>query len=146
MGILILLLQEAHSGAMGEAGMDAEAFIVNAVYWLELTIETFAALVIGIGVAVTLFHSLKALFLHQPVHFARNRLRLSRFLVFALELELASDILGTGISPTWDEIGKLAAIVVVRTALNYFLAREMKEQQKIVAADEQQTLLADAGP
>ncbi|MEP7274458.1 MAG: DUF1622 domain-containing protein, partial [Acidobacteriota bacterium] len=63
---------------------------------------------------------------------ARNRLRLSRFLVFALELELAADILGTGFSPTWDEIGKLAAIAVIRTALNYFLAREMKEQQHLL--------------
>lgn len=140
MGTLILFLQEAHS----VAEMDAEAIIVHGIYWLELTIETFAALIIGIGVAVTLFHSLKALFLHQPVYFARNRLRLSRFLVLALELELASDILGTGISPTWDDIGKLAAIVVVRTALNYFLAREMKEQQKIVAEGEKEVLPAGA--
>jgi uncharacterized membrane protein len=144
MGTWILLLQGAHSEATTAAEINAEAFIVNAIYWLELTTEAFAALVIGIGVMVALFHSMKALFLHQPVPFARNRLRLSRFLVFALELELASDILGTGISPTWDEIGKLGAIAAIRTALNYFLAREMKEQQKIVAEGENEGLPAQA--
>jgi len=32
--------------------------------------------------------------------------------------------------PTWDEIGKLAAIVVLRTVLNYFLEREIEQEQK----------------
>jgi len=27
----------------------------------------------------------------------------------------------------WDEIGKLAATAIIRTALNYFLSREMQE-------------------
>jgi len=38
---------------------------------------------------------------------------------------LAADILATAIAPTWDEIGKLAAIAALRTALNYFLEREL---------------------
>jgi len=32
--------------------------------------------------------------------------------------------------PTWDEIGKLGVIVVLRTVLNYFLEREIGEEQK----------------
>jgi uncharacterized membrane protein len=46
-------------------------------------------------------------------------------------LLLAADILATAIAPTWDEIGKLAAIAVLRTALNYFLERELKEADRM---------------
>ncbi|MGI4795668.1 MAG: DUF1622 domain-containing protein [Janthinobacterium lividum] len=53
------------------------------------------------------------------------RLRLSRWLALALEFELAADILRTAIAPTWSEIGQLAAIAAVRTALNYFLQQEI---------------------
>jgi len=42
----------------------------------------------------------------------------------ALELALA------GMMPSWDEIGKLGAIVVLRTVLNYFLEREIEQEQK----------------
>jgi uncharacterized membrane protein len=55
----------------------------------------------------------------------RVRLRLGRWLAVALEFELAADILRTAIAPTWNEIGQLAAIAVLRTGLNYFLQREI---------------------
>lgn len=55
------------------------------------------------------------------------RLTLARFLALALEFELGADILSTAVAPTWDQIGKLGAIAVIRTALNYFLTREMRE-------------------
>src|SRR5579859_7309145 len=53
------------------------------------------------------------------------RLRLGRWLALALEFELAADILRTAIAPTWMEIGQLAAIAAIRTALNYFLQQEI---------------------
>ncbi|MBB5692956.1 DUF1622 domain-containing protein [Muricoccus pecuniae] len=53
------------------------------------------------------------------------RLRLGRWLALALEFELGADILRTAIAPTWSEIGQLAAIAAVRTALNFFLQREI---------------------
>lgn len=53
------------------------------------------------------------------------RLRLGRWLALALEFELGADILRTAIAPTWSEIGQLAAIATVRTALNYFLQQEI---------------------
>ena len=55
------------------------------------------------------------------------RLTLGRWLALALEFELAADILRTAIAPTWNEIGQLAAIIVLRTALNYFLQREIDQ-------------------
>lgn len=53
------------------------------------------------------------------------RLRLGRWLALALEFELGADILRTAISPTWSEIGQLAAIATIRTLLNYFLQQEI---------------------
>jgi hypothetical protein len=44
--------------------------------------------------------------------------------------EVAADILRTAIAPSWTEIGKLAAIVGLRTALNYFLQQEIDREAK----------------
>ena len=38
------------------------------------------------------------------------------WLLFGLEFELASDIIGTVVSPTWQDIGELDAIAVIRTS------------------------------
>jgi len=56
------------------------------------------------------------------------RLRLARWLAVALEFALAADILRTAIAPSWDEIGKLAAIAALRTILNFFLQREIADE------------------
>ena len=46
-----------------------------------------------------------------------------------MEFQLGADILSTAIAPSWEQIGKLGAIAVIRTALNYFLSREMREER-----------------
>jgi uncharacterized membrane protein len=56
------------------------------------------------------------------------RLTLGRWLGVGLEFELAADILRTAVAPTWNEIGQLAAIAVLRTALNYFLGKEIDKE------------------
>ena len=56
------------------------------------------------------------------------RLTLGRWLAVALEFELAADILRTAVAPTWNEIGQLAAIAALRTALNYFLGKEIDKE------------------
>lgn len=45
----------------------------------------------------------------------------------SLELLLGADVLATAVAPSWDDIGKLAAIALIRTVLNYFLERELKQ-------------------
>jgi len=57
------------------------------------------------------------------------RLSLGRWLTLAIEFELAADILRTAVTPTWNDIGQLAAIVVLRTVLNYFLQREVSRAE-----------------
>ena len=48
------------------------------------------------------------------------------WLVIGLEFELAADVVRSVISPTWADIGQLGAIAVIRTALNYFLERDLE--------------------
>ena len=64
--------------------------------------------------------------------FNRIRLSLGRFLTLGLEFQLAGDILRTAVAPTYTEIGQLAAIAAIRTALNYFLGKEIEKEREEV--------------
>lgn len=91
-------------------------------------VEIVAAVVIALAVVEAALRT-AWLFLQrrQPPGAKENlRLRLARWLAVSLEFELAADILRTAIAPTWDEIGKLAAIATIRTLLNYFLEKEIQ--------------------
>jgi uncharacterized membrane protein len=55
------------------------------------------------------------------------RLELGRYLALSLEFLVAKDVLESMVEPSWDELGKLAAIVVLRTAIQLSLSRELRE-------------------
>jgi uncharacterized membrane protein len=57
-------------------------------------------------------------------------LRYARWLVAALTFQLAADIIETSISTSWEAVGKIAAIAVVRTFLNFFLERDVREARR----------------
>jgi len=59
--------------------------------------------------------------------FMQSRLKLGLSLSLALGFLVGADIIKTAISPSWQEIGQLGAIVVIRIALNFFLTRDMKK-------------------
>src|SRR5947207_2847812 len=67
------------------------------------------------------------------------RLRFGKWLALALEFALASDLVRTAVAPSWDEIGKLAAIMAIRTVLNYFLERELEQTARRQAEAERAT-------
>ncbi len=104
-----------------------QAGLGTAIEWLRLGVELVGALVLGIGVVLSLVRLARSFANDGGKDFTEVRLMLARYLVLALELQLASDILSSAVAPTWDRIGKLAAIAVIRTLLNYFLTREMRE-------------------
>lgn len=96
---------------------------------LKLTLEGISVVTIAVGVIFAAVRGIRS----ERV-FAKVRLTLSRFLVLALELQLAADVVGSAIAPTWEQIGRLAAIAAIRTFLNYFLVREMKNEEAERAA------------
>ncbi|HVK02994.1 MAG TPA: DUF1622 domain-containing protein, partial [Armatimonadaceae bacterium] len=97
--------------------------------------ETAAALVIGIASLRALFGYLANVLRPAGGTIPRDEIRLSlgRSLALALEFALGADILKTAVAPTWNEIGQLAAIAVLRTALNFFLERELEHAQERLA-------------
>ncbi|MBA2559291.1 MAG: DUF1622 domain-containing protein [Propionibacteriales bacterium] len=95
-------------------------------------VETAGAIIIFVGAVVAILMFLTALPKRDPEHFIPVRLTLGRFLALGLEFQLASDVLRTTIAPSFEELGKLAAVAAIRTALNFFLAREIREEQRTV--------------
>jgi uncharacterized membrane protein len=90
-------------------------------------IEVVAVIIVGLA-AIEAGVKAVHLFIHRTemqTNKEEIRLNLGRWLALAIEFELAADILRTAMTPTWNEIGQLAAIIVIRTALNYFLQREI---------------------
>jgi uncharacterized membrane protein len=100
--------------------------------YLSSVVEILAALVIAIALIRFLVNYIKS-FLNPEIENINQsiRIRFGSALALALELLLGADILATAIAPTWDDIGKLAAIATLRTALNYFLERELEHNNKI---------------
>ncbi len=103
--------------------------ILQGVHWLRLLIETLGAVVIAIGIALTIYGLARHMLKERDKGFIKIRLKLARYLTLALEMQLAADVLSTSIAPTWEQIGKLAAIAVIRTMLNFFLNREMRHEK-----------------
>jgi uncharacterized membrane protein len=118
-----LPVEATHANALFQG---TEETIVAIVEWLVLGVETMGAAIIATGVVVAAIGLLRVALGHAGTDFLTVRLGLARYLALALEFQLGADILSTAISPSWDQIGKLGAIAVIRTALNYFLMREME--------------------
>ena len=110
-----------------------ESQVSGIVQWVRFGAELISILIITIGIIVTAYAGIMIFISRSKKTFDQIRFTFSRYLVIALEFELAADIIGTAISPTWDQLGKLAVIAVIRTFLNYFLGKEMKEEKKALA-------------
>ena len=107
----------------------AEETIASAVQYLRLAVETTGAAMVALGAAIAIVLFLRALLTGRTDNFNAVRLVLARYLALALEFQLGADILSTAIAPSLEEIGKLGAIAVIRTGLNYFLSLEMKSER-----------------
>lgn len=105
-----------------------EAAIRSVAENVALVAEAFAVFFIILGFAqATYTFVVKGLIrhrTHRSLVEARNEL--GHMLSLSLEFLIGADVLLTAISPGWDEIGKLAAIVGIRTVLNFFLIQELQ--------------------
>jgi uncharacterized membrane protein len=101
-------------------------------------VEILAGIIIGIAVVRAAFQYIMSfpiskVGLNTPF-FRRGwgrpeaiRVQFGSSVAVSLELLLGADVLATAVAPSWDAIGKLAAIAVIRTLINYFLERELKQ-------------------
>jgi uncharacterized membrane protein len=114
-----------------------EYLLVQIVGWASSATEAISASIIAFGVAHATILTLALAFPTTRGKPAARldpreniRLKLGRWLALALEFQLAADILKTAVAPTWDDIGKVAAIIALRTMLNFFLAREIDDAER----------------
>ena len=104
--------------------------------WLHLVtkdivviIDAMALIIVAVGTAEAFLTGLWAAFPAPASHnrFLEILVRYGRWLVAGLTFQLAADIIGTSIAPSWQEVGQLGAIAVIRTFLNFFLERDLVE-------------------
>ena len=98
----------------------------------ELILNALSLFCIVAGVVISLVRSIQYRQRYpgdHPLH-TRFRMIFGGWLVVALEFQLAADIVGTIVSPTSAHLIELGAIALIRTFLNYFLNKELKEQKE----------------
>jgi uncharacterized membrane protein len=95
---------------------------------IALAVEAAGALVVAYGAAEAIYGSAKVIVGGRTSRGRRKEvwLRFAVWLLLGLEFELAADVVRTAVSPTWADIGQLAAIAGIRTFLNYFLERDLE--------------------
>ncbi|MDX2391571.1 DUF1622 domain-containing protein [Streptomyces sp. DK15] len=122
-----------------------ESWLSDAIDLLARIVESIGALIIFVG-AVWAFGRFLAVLVKgrgRERKYNQIRLNLSRFIALGLEFQLAADVLRTAVAPTFTDIGQLAAIAAIRTALNYFLAKEIDRESAEVKQDRQETSTKD---
>lgn len=121
--LLLCLLQWIH--------IMTEEWLRSIVFFLVRLVEAAAATIIFCGAMIGFARFVWSTIQTRKAEvFTPVRLDLGRFLALGLEFQLASDLLRTAVAPSFQEIGKLAAVAAIRTALNFFLSREIREERK----------------
>lgn len=97
---------------------------------VELLLEFMLVVAVAIGALMTVIRIIPTLGKADAVKARRHAwIGFAGWLLIALEFALASDLVGTAISPTWDDIGQLAVIAVIRTFLGFFLERDIESMR-----------------
>lgn len=103
-------------------------FLWRATEYAVVAIDTLALLVIVAATAAAFMGGVRVMVTKASQHAKRLVwLHYARWLVAGLTFQLAADILETSIRTDWQSIGRLGAIAVIRTFLNYFLERDLGE-------------------
>ena len=91
-------------------------------------IDAMAHVIVLVGTIGAFGAALRLFFKRTNGHERRSVwLGYARWLVAGLTFQLAADIIESSITTSWDAIGRLAVIAVVRTFLNYFLERDLED-------------------
>ena len=92
-------------------------------------LETVATLIILVGsIRALVPYAGHCMFSkHCLGEFTATRIRLAHSLSLGLEFLIGADILKSAVSPSWQDLGQLAAIVAIRSAINFLLIWELKE-------------------
>lgn len=110
-----------------------ESLLSTVAGYIALAIQAVAILIVVVGSARALANIVRAAFGPHLDDFEVRAvwLEYARWLVAALTFQLAADIVATSFSPTWNDLGRLAVVALVRTFLSYFLDREIEQRARL---------------
>jgi uncharacterized membrane protein len=129
---VLSLLQAAEAGAPARSPEGYQALLRGFLELLIFLANAAGGLVVGVAIVRGLALYLLDLVRERGGEVPKEAIRLSlgRSLALALEFQVGADILGTALDPTLNDILVLAAVVVLRTVLNFFLGRELREAER----------------
>lgn len=105
-----------------------EVIVERTAFVVGTAIEAIAIAVIAIGVVQAVLRLPNVMFRdRREASIAAPWLDFARWLVAALTFQLAADIVHTTVAPTWEEIGRVAAIAAIRTFLTLALERDLEQ-------------------
>lgn len=105
-----------------------EEIAKNITVYISHALEIVSATVIAVALFMLIYSYFSSITLKKSIlSSGQARVRFGSSVSVALELLLGADVLATAVAPSWDDIGQLAAIAIIRTALNYFLGKELRE-------------------
>lgn len=117
--------------------MPVDSYLLSA--FIDSLAEVSAVVAAGlgyIGVGIILYGALKGFIefalniFSKTGHIPHIRIELAKHLSLGLEFLVGKDIIGMVVNPSWDELGKLGAIIVLRTFIALFLEYELKKMQE----------------
>ncbi|MBN1486844.1 MAG: DUF1622 domain-containing protein [Anaerolineae bacterium] len=99
---------------------------------LRLIVSYFVIIVETFGALIIMFEVIKSFVLYMARFFGNKhwsiqdiRFQLGEGMVMGLEFQVAADILKTALSPNWNDILLLSALIAIRTLVNYLMEREL---------------------
>jgi uncharacterized membrane protein len=131
--VLLLSINVAQNNERAASAEPLESWLKVVIGYLAAGAEISAAVVIGGAVFRGIAMYFRQLFSRSKQHIDSTeaiRLQLGRVLALGLEFSVASDILRTAVAPNRQDILNLGAIVLLRTLLNYFLEREIRQVEQ----------------
>jgi uncharacterized membrane protein len=94
-------------------------------------VEALGVIVILLSAVRTAIRYVINYFAPEDVDIPTLRLALGQSMVMALEFQVAADILKTALTPSWNDIILLAALIGLRTLLNYLLEQELEHLSSV---------------
>ena len=109
-----------------------EELLVQFAHGARMLSEAAAVIVVTFGSLEAILKLLSIAARPNATHGTRKAVwrRFGMWLLLGLEFALAADIIASVVSPTWQDIGELGAIAVIRTFLNYFLERDLENAER----------------
>lgn len=99
------------------------------IEYISQGIALVSVAIIVYGTIRAVVHWVRTLLSRDAQKFQRLRAEFGGNLLLGLELLIAADIIRTIAEPNYRELIVLASIVILRTILSVFLAREIKDLQ-----------------